>query len=195
MNEILIISNKLGLNFSNIHKLASSKWNFINIKPGLVGGHCLPVDPYYLSEIARINNIPSEIILTGRKVNNNMTQFVVSQIIERLKKLDNKKIRKILLIGATYKPNVSDYRNSLAIKIHKIIKMNKGIKADFYDPEINDNAVKIFKIKKKINLKTPYNLYVFLVNHKKNNIIHNHLIKNGMQDKILDLFGFYSEKS
>ena len=193
MNEILIISNKLGLNFNKIHKLASSKWNFIKIKPGLVGGHCLPVDPYYLSEIARKNKIPSDIILTGRKVNNDMVKYVISEINKKIRDLKKKKIKKILLVGATYKPNVSDYRNSLAIKIYERIKKNKGIKTDFYDPEINHKALNKFKIKKKVKLTVEYDYYVFLVNHKKNYEIYDYLIKKRKENRIIDLFGFYSK--
>ena len=191
MNEILIISNKLGLNFNNIYKLASTKWNFIKIKPGLVGGHCLPVDPYYLSEIARKNKISADIILTGRKVNNNMVQYVISEIYKKIKNYNNK--NKILIIGATYKPNISDYRNSLAIKIYDKLKKNKKILVDCYDPEINESAVRKFKIKKNINLKNQYTLYVFLVDHNKNRKIYQNLINEGMKDKIIDLFGFYSK--
>jgi len=191
MNEILIISNKLGLNFNNIYKLASTKWNFIKIKPGLVGGHCLPVDPYYLSEIAKKNKISADIILTGRKVNNNMVQYVISEIYKKIKNYNNK--NKILIIGATYKPNISDYRNSLAIKIYDKLKKNKKILVDCYDPEINESAVRKFKIKKNINLKNQYTLYVFLVDHNKNRKIYQNLINEGMKDKIIDLFGFYSK--
>ena len=192
MNEILIISNKLGLNFNNIHKLASSKWNFIKIKPGLVGGHCLPVDPYYFSEVARKNNISADIILTGRKVNNNMVNYVSSQIYKKIRNSSKKKKQNILLIGATYKPNVSDYRNSLAIKIFENLKKNKNIKVDCYDSEINNDAIKRFKIKKNIKLIDTYDYYVFLVNHKKNQKIYNNIINKGAQNKILDFFGFYS---
>ena len=192
MNEILIISNKLGLNFNNIHKLASSKCNFMNIKPGLVGGHCLPVDPYYFSEIARKNKIVADIILTGRKVNNNMVQYVISEIYRKIKKDNNNIKKKILIIGATYKPNVSDYRNSLAIKIYDKLKKNRKIIIDCYDSEINDDAVKKFKIKKSIKLENLYTHYVFLVNHDKNLKIYQNLIKKGMHNRIIDLFGFYS---
>ena len=192
MNEILIISNKLGLNFNNIHKLASSKWNFIKIKPGLVGGHCLPVDPYYFSEVARKNNISADIILTGRKVNNNMVNYVSSQIYKKIRNSSKKKKQNILLIGATYKPNVSDYRNSLALKIFENLKKNKNIKVDCYDSEINNDAIKRFKIKKNIKLIDTYDYYVFLVNHKKNQKIYNNIINKGAQNKILDFFGFYS---
>ena len=192
MNEILIISNKLGLNFNNIHKLASSKWNFIKIKPGLVGGHCLPVDPYYFSEVARKNNISADIILTGRKVNNNMVNYVSSQIYKKIRNSSKKKKQNILLIGATYKPNVSDYRNSLAIKIFENLKKNKNIKVDCYDSEIDNDAIKRFKIKKNIKLIDTYDYYVFLVNHKKNQKIYNNIINKGAQNKILDFFGFYS---
>ena len=77
MNELAIIFDRLDINTSEVIKTASTKWNFIPFKPGLVGGHCIPVDPYYLTHIAEKNGYVSEVILSGRKINDQMHKFVV----------------------------------------------------------------------------------------------------------------------
>ena len=85
-NEILILSRKINLDFNEIIKLASTKWNFIKFKPGLVGGHCLPVDPYYLSYIAKKNKFRTNTLLSGRSTNNNMKNYVNNEILKCIKK-------------------------------------------------------------------------------------------------------------
>jgi len=92
MNEIFIVCKKLNINFYNVLNLAATKWNFIKYKPGLVGGHCLPVDPYYLSYISKVNKFDTKIILAGRSINNSMKKNIYTEI----NKLINKKIFKNL---------------------------------------------------------------------------------------------------
>ena len=121
INEFYLVCKKLKLNFNNVINLASSKWNFIKFKPGLVGGHCLPVDPYYFSFISKKNNFNTKITLAGRSINNLMTIIVKKEIIKKLKKkIDPKKNKKILFCGLTYKKNVADLRNSLLFKFSKV---------------------------------------------------------------------------
>ena len=122
INEIYLFCKKLGLNFSNIINLASTKWNFIKFSPGLVGGHCLPVDPYYFSYISKKNKFNTKITLAGRSINDEMANTVRKEIIYKLKKYDPNNNKKILVCGLTYKENVSDLRNSLALKIFKDLK-------------------------------------------------------------------------
>ena len=98
INEFYLVCKKLKLNFNNVINLASSKWNFIKFKPGLVGGHCLPVDPYYFSFISKKNNFNTKITLAGRSINNLMTIIVKKEIIKKLKKLIQKKIRKFCFV-------------------------------------------------------------------------------------------------
>ena len=90
-NELLILSDKMKINFNEVIRLASSKWNFLKFKPGLVGGHCLPVDPYYLSYIASKNKFKMRVALAGRTVNNNMRDFVLQKFYSDIK---DKKIKK-----------------------------------------------------------------------------------------------------
>ena len=163
INEIYLACNNLKINFSNVIKLASSKWNFIKFKPGLVGGHCLPVDPYYFSYISKKNKAKSEIILAGRSTNDSMQDFVYKKIINEIKKYKNKKI---LICGLTYKENVSDLRNSLAFNVFKKLKKKKS-KIFGYDPMLSDSVSKKFGIiNKKKNIQK-FDIYIPITNHKK----------------------------
>ena len=100
MNEILVICKKLKVNFKEVMRLAETKWNFMKFNPGLVGGHCLPVDPYYLSSIAKKNKVDAKVVLSGRKVNDNMLNFIMKELKKFLKfKKKTISSSKILLIG------------------------------------------------------------------------------------------------
>ena len=164
INEFYLVCKRLNLDFNNVINLASSKWNFIKFKPGLVGGHCLPVDPYYFSFISKKNNYNTKITLAGRTTNNLMTTIVKKEISEKLKKIDPLKNKKILFCGLTYKKNVADLRNSLALKIFQNLKKNnKKIKG--YDPTLNN------LISKKNNLIISskefksFDIYILATNH------------------------------
>ena len=161
INEIYLACNKLNINFKNVNYLASTKWNFLNFKPGLVGGHCLPVDPYYFSHICKKNNFDTKITLAGRNINDSMTNMIIRNIKYqiKIKKLLKKKI---LICGLTYKKNVADIRNSLSLKIYNKIK-NKNIRG--YDPLINKKlAKKLGLINNKKDLEK-FDAYVFLTEH------------------------------
>ena len=142
MNEFLLICKKLKINFKEVLKLAKTKWNFLNFHPGLVGGHCLPVDPYYLASIAKKNNLKTIVTLAGRKTNDFMDQFVINEI-KSLLKIKKKILKKtnILIIGLSYKAGIADLRNSINLKIYEILK-NKSGTVDIYDPYINNEAKK-----------------------------------------------------
>ncbi|MDA7473161.1 nucleotide sugar dehydrogenase [Candidatus Pelagibacter ubique] len=165
-NEIYKVCEKLNIDFKETIKLASSKWNFIPYKPGLVGGHCLPVDPYYLAFIAKRNGLKMRILLAGRRVNNEMTAYVFKKILSKLKKNKiNIKNSRILILGETYKPNVADQRNSLAQKIiQKLYRLNKKLKV--YDPTLdNFYTEKKYRIKR-LELSDEYDAIIQLVDHK-----------------------------
>ena len=160
MNELYIFCKKTKLDFSEVIRLASTKWNFLKFKPGLVGGHCLPVDPYYFSEAAKRINQKIRVTLSGRDTNNSMVDFVTSEIAKDIRK---QKIKKILIAGLTYKANVPDFRNSLALKIYKKLSLKfKNIFA--HDPYIKDKNNKYLKIFKKTNFNS-YDKIYFLTNH------------------------------
>ena len=174
----------MNLDFNEVIKLAATKWNFIKFQPGLVGGHCLPVDPYYLSYIARKNKFKTNTLLSGRSTNNNMKSYVINEILKCIKKnrLNNKV--KILILGISYKYGVSDLRNSLGLKIFDKIK-KKYKNTFFYDPFVNIKN-KFTNIKKLKNFK----LIIFLSSGKKYKSIFKKGIKNNLL--ILDPFNYFS---
>ena len=164
MNEIYKVCSNSNINFSNVIKLSSTKWNFVKFNPGLVGGHCLPVDPYYYSHFANLHGISTEILLAGRRVNNSMFKFIFKKINDELKNMNLQiKKSKILILGLTYKKNVSDLRNSYVIKLAELIKKNCS-KLDIYDPLISSSKVKRLNIIHRVNLKK-YDLIINAVNH------------------------------
>ena len=181
-NEILIICNKLNLDFNEVIRLASTKWNFINFSPGLVGGHCLPVDPYYLTYIAKKKGYKSKVTLSGRYVNNYMKKYVIDFADFYLRKSQIKKNKiKICIVGLTYKYGVSDIRNSQKIEIFKHFK-KKFKQTKCYDPFLKSaDNLKFNELKK-------YNFFIFLSKGKKFSNIANLVDKK----KIIDPFFYYS---
>jgi len=163
MNEIYTVCKKLDINFYNVFNLAATKWNFIKYKPGLVGGHCLPVDPYYLSYISRINKFKTKIILAGRNINNLMEKNIYNEI----SKLISKKIfknKKILLCGLTYKENVADLRNSMQLEIFKKLKKNKKNIFGF-DPILNKEVAKKYNLITSDKNFKKFDIFIILTNH------------------------------
>ena len=192
MNEILLICKKLKINFNEVIRLAKTKWNFINFKPGLVGGHCLPIDPYYLSSIAEKNNLKLEVTLAGRKINDEMQNFVIRELKEFLRK-KNKSMKKskILIIGLTYKAGVADMRNSLNFEIfQKIKKFNSNLSA--VDPFVSEKVKKKFSLLNKINYKIKYDAIIFLSYHKIFYKLYKNILSSINRDCLLDPFCYYS---
>ncbi len=183
MNEIYQVCDKSGINFNNVLKLASSKWNFINYSPGLVGGHCLPVDPYYFAWFAKKLGLGTKIILAGRKTNNEMVKFTKKMILKKIamNKSNLNKIR-VLIMGLTYKKNVADLRNSLSIKVFQSLKKN-FLKFNCYDPLINEIHKKRYSLIEKKDIKN-FDVYIVLTKHEsiKKSL---KLLKN---KKIIDIF-------
>lgn len=176
-NEILLICEKLKLNFNEVVKLAATKWNFVKFAPGLVGGHCLPVDPYYLSFIANKKRYMPQITLAGRKVNEYMKIYVLRTI----EKIIKKKNVKICILGLTYKYGVSDIRNSLNLEIYKILKKKlKSVKA--YDPFYKSKSMNDKK-----NIKNS-DYYIFLTQGK----VFKNIFQVTPKDKVIDPFYYYT---
>lgn len=188
MNEIMILCNKTNLDFNEVIKLAKTKWNFLKFEPGLVGGHCLPVDPYYLSDYAAKSKYKTKVTLAGREINNSMENFITNLILKKISKINKFPTKKILVAGLTYKPNVSDLRNSLAIKIFLNIKRKlKNVTA--YDPIVDKLSAKKLKIKTEFKNVKSKDIIIFLVNHtsfKKNCIYFKRRKKT-----IIDPFSFF----
>jgi len=168
MNELAIIFNRIKVDTSEVLKASSTKWNFLDFKPGLVGGHCIGVDPYYLAYKAKQTGYTPNVILSGRKVNNKMGKHIASSIQELIltKNLNPIKCR-ALILGITFKENCSDIRNSRIFNLYKELKKLK-IKVDIYDPHaIKKEVLKNFKIKLLDNIKSKYDIIILAVAHKK----------------------------
>ena len=168
INELSVIFNKLNISSKAVLEAASTKWNFIKFFPGLVGGHCIGVDPYYLAEKAKSLNCYPRIILAGRKINDEMTKFIFKNLLINLKKkkIDKTKKLKAIILGATFKDNCPDMRNSKIIDLYKILNKNK-IKTFFYDPEadigLKEKKTLNFISKIKINF---YDIMIISNNHR-----------------------------
>ena len=185
-NELLIFCDKLNLNYKNVVKLASTKWNFLKFNPGLVGGHCLPINPYYLSSISLKNKFNPKLILTARKRNERMKGYVLEKIIKFFKKKEIFKKSKILIIGLTYKPGVADCRNSIGLEIlNNLNSINTNTYG--YDPFLEKKFLKNSKILKNIKNINSFDLIVFLNFHK----IFKKIYKKSKKNKVLDIFYNY----
>jgi UDP-N-acetyl-D-galactosamine dehydrogenase len=141
VNELALIFDKMGIDTHEVLAAASTKWNFLPFKPGLVGGHCIGVDPYYLAHKAKTLGYHPQVILSGRDVNDQMSTFISNKLIQLLAQT-GKKIQdaKVLVLGVTFKENCPDFRNS---KVFEIIHQLKAEGADVaaFDPYANANEV------------------------------------------------------
>lgn len=165
MNEISQVFDLMEINTFEVIEAMNTKWNALGFYPGLVGGHCIGVDPYYFIYQAENLGYHSQIISSGRKINNSMAKFVTNNLIKELFKLNKNKESKILIVGATFKENTPDLRNSKILKI--IEELNEyGITPDVVDPFILENTMNInCNIIKNNNITEKYDAIVYAVNH------------------------------
>jgi len=156
VNELALIFDKMGIDTQEVLEAASTKWNFLPFKPGLVGGHCIGVDPYYLAYKAKQLGHNPQVILSGREVNDQMSSFVANKLVSLLKTNGVDTLgAKILLLGVTFKENCPDTRNSKAFEIYHQLKM-MGYEVDAFDPFANANEV---QVKHQIELVTSLKKY------------------------------------
>lgn len=144
MNELFIIFNKMGIDTKSVLKAAGTKWNFLPFYPGLVGGHCIGVDPYYLTYKAEMMVCYSQIILSGRRINDGMGKYCAEHCVKNLIAADKAvKGAKIAILGFTFKENCPDTRNTKIIDIVK--ELNEyGITPLIVDPEADEEEAKKF---------------------------------------------------
>lgn len=134
INELSVIFNKLGIDTLEVLEAAGTKWNFLPFRPGLVGGHCIGVDPYYLTHKAQAAGYHPEMILAGRRLNDGMGEYVVSQLVKRMvKERIQVEGAKVLVMGLTFKENCPDLRNTKVVDIISELK-DYNINADIVDP-------------------------------------------------------------
>ena len=196
VNELSKIFSKMNIDTNDVLDAASSKWNFLNFRPGLVGGHCIGVDPHYLADRSMALGYTPEIILAGRELNDNMGAFVADEVITMLKKKKNNlKQTKALVLGVTFKENCPDYRNTKVVDL--INKLNENLsEVDVYDPWVNsssfyeDYGLKVLnKIPDKI-----YNTLILAVAHDSfKNIDINKIIYDSTS-VVYDIKGFLDKK-
>ncbi len=142
VNELAIIFNKLGIDTQAVLEAAGTKWNFLPFRPGLVGGHCIGVDPYYLTHKAQEVGYNPEIILAGRRLNDNMGIYVANQVIKLMIKKGHKvEGAKVLVLGITFKENCPDIRNSRVIDVIRELQ-EFGTQVSVYDPWADPKEVK-----------------------------------------------------
>jgi UDP-N-acetyl-D-galactosamine dehydrogenase len=168
VNELALIFDKIGIDTNDVLDAAATKWNFLKYKPGLVGGHCIGVDPYYLAHKAESLGYHPQVILSGRRVNDNMGIFVANKVIKLM--IANELIIKggnVLILGITFKENCPDVRNTRVIDIYNELKLF-GLNCDVYDPWASANEVKAeynIDLLDSINFEKKYQAVIITVAH------------------------------
>jgi UDP-N-acetyl-D-galactosamine dehydrogenase len=198
INELSIIFNRLGINTYDVLEAAGTKWNFLNFRPGLVGGHCIGVDPYYLTHKAKQLGYHAKIINSGRYVNDSMGFYVGKQTVKKMiGHGKNPMESKVLILGATFKEDVSDIRNSKIIDVIQELQ-SFACKVDVIDPHADSDELMHeygFKLTEKVG--NDYDAVIVAVNHREycnyTEADFSKLLK-GDQGIIVDLKGIYKNK-
>ncbi|MGY4539096.1 UDP-N-acetyl-D-galactosamine dehydrogenase [Mucilaginibacter sp. UYNi724] len=166
INELALIFDRMGIDTTDVLEAAGTKWNFLKYKPGLVGGHCIGVDPYYLAHKAESLGYHPQVILSGRRINDNMGVFIANKVIKLLiKKNHNVKNAKTLILGITFKENCPDIRNTRVIDIYNEL-IQLGMSVDVFDPWANAQEVKEqYDIKLIDNISKTYDAVILAVAH------------------------------
>jgi UDP-N-acetyl-D-galactosamine dehydrogenase len=166
VNELALIFDRLGIDTNDVLDAASTKWNFLNYKPGLVGGHCIGVDPYYLAHKAESLGYHPQVILSGRRVNDTMGMFVANKVVKLMINNGVKiKNARALVLGITFKEDCNDIRNSKVIDIVREL-IQFGMKVDVYDPNANPIEVKKEYDLEIVNKLKRYDAIILAVSHK-----------------------------
>ena len=168
MNELSCIFDNMGINTYEVLEAAGTKWNFLKFFPGLVGGHCIGVDPYYLTYKAEELGYKSEVILAGRRINDDMGARIAKKLVQQLIQLDKTIAHtKVLVMGATFKENVSDIRNSKVVDVIKALK-DFYVQVEVTDPYADDEEFHHeYGINLTANIANNYDAVIVAVNHDK----------------------------
>jgi UDP-N-acetyl-D-glucosamine/UDP-N-acetyl-D-galactosamine dehydrogenase len=163
MNEFNIIFDKMNINSNKVFKAAYTKWNFLKFKPGLVGGHCIGIDPYYLIYAANKFKYQPKIIKNARQINDDIPNVIFKKIKRKFKYFDSS--LKFLILGATFKENCSDIRNSKVNDVFNILNKN-NLNVKIFDPiAVKKDMINLYGKNAIFNLKDKYDLILFLVPH------------------------------
>lgn len=191
VNELALIFDRIGIDTTEVIEAASTKWNFLKYKPGLVGGHCIGVDPYYLAHKAESLGYHPQVILSGRRVNDNMGMFVANKVIKlMIRKGHRINGSNALILGITFKEDCPDIRNSKVIDIYRELKQF-GLKVDVYDPHANKKQVlEEYKIELLEQIDNIYDSVILAVSHKEFLEIDFLKLKNGHSTIVYDTKSF-----
>ena len=190
INELALIFDRIGIDTNDVLEAANTKWNFLKFKPGLVGGHCIGVDPYYLTYKAESLGYIPEVIISGRKVNENMGIFVANKLVKTMIDRGVKlKGSKVLLLGITFKENCPDIRNTKIIDVYREL-IDFGINVDVHDPHADKNETKsLLNINLSTNLKK-YDSILLAVSHNEFLKLDIEKLKKEKKSIIFDLKSF-----
>lgn len=195
INELALIFDRMGIDTNDVLEAAGTKWNFLKYKPGLVGGHCIGVDPYYLAHKAESLGYYPQVILSGRRVNDNMGIFVANKLVKILISKNNIISKStVLVLGITFKEDCPDIRNSKVIDIVKELQQF-NINVDIYDPHADKKEVeKEYDIKLLDNIDSKYDAIVLAVSHSYFLNLNYFDLKKNSNSIIFDLKGFLDRK-
>jgi UDP-N-acetyl-D-galactosamine dehydrogenase len=194
VNELALIFDRMGIDTKEVLTSARTKWNFLPFSPGLVGGHCIGVDPYYLTYKAESIGYHPQVILSGRRINDNMGSFIAQKVVKlMIHKSTNIKNARVLVLGITFKENCPDIRNSKVIDVIRELQ-EFGTQVDVYDPWANPAEVRHeYGIDLKEHISGTYDAVILAVAHKAFRDLNLQALKHE-KTVIYDVKGFY-EKS
>ena len=196
INELAKVFKALNIDFKSILEAARTKWNFLDFRPGLVGGHCISVDPYYLAHAATTYGQHPEMILAGRRINDSMPEFIASEIVKySVKQFGAPIANKVLILGCTFKENCPDQRNSKVFSLAKEL-LDYGAEVDVYDPIIKTLGTSLRGLSNVSNLNLPqYNVVVLAVKHDVFKDIETQLkiLRSTQKILVFDLKHFFDE--
>lgn len=196
VNELSKIFDVLDIDTNEVLKAARTKWNFLPFSPGLVGGHCIGVDPYYLAQKAQDMGYYPELILAGRRINDSMGSFVTSKIVKQMAIRDIPiRASKALILGFTFKENCPDHRNTRVYDIYLELK-DYSMEVDIYDPWVNKDAVRLEYDLEVVNQKEALNKYsviILAVSHSEFNTLNINELRNS-KSIVFDIKGFLPDK-
>lgn len=196
VNELALIFDRVGIDTQDVLDAAGTKWNFLKYKPGLVGGHCISVDPYYLAYKAENLGYYPEVILSGRRVNDHMSTFIANKMVKMLIKSSKQILgSKILILGITFKENCPDIRNTKVVDVYNELKQF-GLDVDIYDYEAQPEEVEqVYGIQLLTKIKAKYDGILLAVAHDEFSKIDVESLKKSSQSVVYDLKGFLPRNS
>ena len=194
VNELALIFDRMGIDTTDVIEAAGSKWNFLKYQPGLVGGHCIGVDPYYLAHKAELLGYHPQVILSGRQVNDSMGMFVANKVVKlMIRKGHTIKDSKALILGITFKENCPDIRNTRVTDIYHELEQF-GMQVDVYDPHADKTEVsKEYGVSLLDTINDHYDAIILAVSHDEFKSLNYQTLRNGNNTVIFDTKAFLNK--